>query len=582
MRRGQQSYIPSVSFFLLLCALYNAPRATTQVSCVVTYNCRSSQCTAAVGGPRTLTYPDQKACDTAAKTVGDGTIASCSCGSPAGPAAGAVTPVAPGHEFDNTINQAIAAGIAGKVSPGNAVGFIGLGLLGNALFAPKTTNPVQSDAQQQVNLAAQQLNNSGLYLFRQKNYAGAINEFQKALAQTPNDAGIINNLALAKQQLVIHQLNLKMATQTSDALGHLLGDAPPTTGLFGDQLPHSPVIDQNASPLSLVNLGSDPGVVDLGSATGISVDPDSLKGQLDGVLANHTLPTIPPDPRVEMPQAQDIELLFQPPQSTASQFPGPQRPTNSPKLVTPMMDAEERAQVEAIFAQPGGLDDTLEKQALDPQAKPASDPLLKDAVSDSASDEKTGPRVGVFGTKNSPSNPDLGGASRDAAIPTHSAAEQSSSAAKSSKDAAAAVSIDRAKASSNCQWDTSGCTTPDAENIPGHANQQNSKPVPAAVANSEGYKDLQKQREKLEKKYQELDTRLTEIRQQQASGQGDQGALAVEEFKIKNEETAVYSAKADVGRKMDDLSVSFEEETHPSKKPVRSTFKPPPPPAPQQ
>jgi hypothetical protein len=363
-----------------------------------------------VGGPRTLNYPDQKACDAAAKTVGDGTIASCSCGSPVGPGAGAATavaPAAPGHEFDNTIHQAIAAGITGKVSPGNAVGFIGLGLLGNALFAPKTTNPVQPEAQQQVNLAAQQLNNSGLYLSRQKNYAGAINEFQKALAETPNDAGIINNLALAKQQLVIQQLNLKMATQTSGALGQLLGDAPPTTGLFGDQLPHLPGIDQNASPLSLVNLGSDP--VDLGSATGISVDSDSLKGQLDGVLATHTLPTTTPDPRVEMPQVQDIELLFQPPQSTASQFPGPQRPAISPKLVNPMMDAEERAQVEAIFAQTGGLDDTLEKQALDPKAKPASDPLLKDAVKDTSSDQNT--VSGPFGSKVAkPDSTDLTGA----------------------------------------------------------------------------------------------------------------------------------------------------------------------------
>jgi len=234
-------------------------------------------------------------------------------------------------------------------------------------------------------------------LSRQKNYAGAINEFQNALAKTPNDASIINNLALAKQQLVIQQLNLKMATQTSGALGQLLGDAPPDTGSFGDQLSHSPVLDQKASPLSLVDLGSDAGVVDLGSATGISVDPDSLKGQLDRVLANHTLPTTPPDPRAEMPQVQDIELLFQPPQSTASQFPGPQRPTNSPKLVNPMMDAEERAQVEAIFAQLGGLDDTLEKQALDPKAKPASDALLKDAVKDTSSDQNTAP--GSFGSK---------------------------------------------------------------------------------------------------------------------------------------------------------------------------------------
>lgn len=400
MRPSKKLRIPSASLLLLICTLHMAPRAAAQVSCVVTYNCRSSQCAAAVGGPRTLNYPNEQACIDAAKTVGDGKIASCSCGSPAASAAGAstaVAPVAPGHEFDNTIHQAVAAGIAGKVSPGNAVGLIGLGLLGNALFAPKTTNPVQPEAQQQVNLAAQQLNNSGLYLFRQKNYAGAINEFQKALIQTPNDVSIINNLALAKQQLVIQQLNLKMATQTSGALGQLLGDAPPNTGLFDDQLPHSLGTEQNSSPLSLVDLGSDAGVVDLGSAIGTSVDPDSLKGQIDGVLANHTLPTAAPDPRVEMPQGQDIELLFQPPQSTASQFPGPQLPANSPKPVNPMMDAEGRAQVEAIFARPDSLNDTLEKQSLGPEAKPAFNPLLKDAMKDPSSSQNTVP--GPFDSK---------------------------------------------------------------------------------------------------------------------------------------------------------------------------------------
>jgi hypothetical protein len=128
MRPSKKLRIPSASLLLLICTLHMAPRAAAQVSCVVTYNCRSSQCAAAVGGPRTLNYPNEQACIDAAKTVGDGKIASCSCGSPAASAAGAstaVAPVAPGHEFDNTIHQAVAAGIAGKVSPGNAVGLIG-------------------------------------------------------------------------------------------------------------------------------------------------------------------------------------------------------------------------------------------------------------------------------------------------------------------------------------------------------------------------------------------------------------------------------------------------------------------------
>jgi ribosomal protein L29 len=447
----------------------------------------------------------------------------------------------------------------------------------NFFYGSPTNQPVVDPAQQQRFLAAEQLNNSGIYLFKQKNYAGAINEFQKALEQTPNDANIINNLALAKQQLNIQQLNGKAAAQTSGALGQLLGNAPANTGnLNFDQLTHSSITNPNASTLNLVNLGSDAGTVDLRNATKTSVDPQSLKNQIDGVLTNRAPASEPPSPQIVPPQAQDIELLFQPPQSTLSQFPGPQRPADSPKLVNPM-DAQEqtKAQVEAIFAQPGGLDDILEKQALGVNAKPASNPPLKDAVKDS-SDQKTGTRTGVFGTK-SPSNPDLGGVSQDVAIPAHSVIEQGSSAAKSGKDATAAGSIEETKHLSNCQFDEAGCRTPGAINIPRPGSQQNSKPVPAAVANSAGYKDLQRQKENLEKKYQELDTKLMEIRQQQASGQGDQGALAMEASKIKNEQTAVRSEGADVGRKMDDLSVTFQEETQPAKKPGPSIAPPPPP-----
>ena len=93
-------------------------------------------------------------------------------------------------------------------------------------------------AQQQRTLAAQQLNNSGLYLLKQKNYASAINEFQKALANAPNDANILHNLALAKQQLK----DGAVARQTSGALGQFLGNAPANTGIFNfDQLTHSSV-----------------------------------------------------------------------------------------------------------------------------------------------------------------------------------------------------------------------------------------------------------------------------------------------------------------------------------------------------
>lgn len=189
------------------------------------------------------------------------------------------------------------------------------------LFGPPASKPglaPPDPAQQQRELAAQQLNNSGLYLLRQKNYAGAINEFQQALANTPNDANIQRNLALAKQKLK----DAAVAGQTSGALGQFLGNAPANTGNVNlDQLSHSSLANPNASALSLVDLGSDARVVDLSDSTKTSVDPEVLKGQLDAVLTNYGPASAPPDPLVDLPQAQDIELLFPGSQSTPSQSP---------------------------------------------------------------------------------------------------------------------------------------------------------------------------------------------------------------------------------------------------------------------
>jgi hypothetical protein len=181
---------------------------------------------------------------------------------------------------------------------------------------------------------------------------------------------------------------------------------------------------------------------------------------------------------------------------------------------------------------------------------------------------------GTFGSN--VAKPNLGGVSRDAAI-TNSAIQQGSSAAKSGKDAAAAESMERAKDLSNCQFDESGCRTPDVVSVPRHAGQQDNKPVPAALARAlakdSGYQKLEKQKAEQEKKYQELGSKLQEIRQQQSIGSGNQDALAVEAAKIKNEQTAVRSQEATIEIKMTDLSVAFQEET-PAKKPSSSKSTP--------
>ena len=46
-----------------------------------------------------------------------------------------------GHELDKNIGDALAAGMQGKISAGDTVGLVSLGVLGNAILAPNT--PVQ-------------------------------------------------------------------------------------------------------------------------------------------------------------------------------------------------------------------------------------------------------------------------------------------------------------------------------------------------------------------------------------------------------------------------------------------------------
>jgi Tetratricopeptide repeat len=255
----------------------------------------------------------------------------------------AAAPTAPA-----TVNPALA----------NSVQSLGYSLgqeLGKAIFGdPAAKAAAAAEAQKRERAAqerahaAQLLNNSGIYLLKQKNYIGAINEFQQALNIAPNDANILHNLASARQQLK----DTAVAAKTSSALGGVLGGDPPIQAVPGP----------DGSPLSLVNL--DASVVDLSGTSNAS--PESLKSQLDGLLTKHDPASTPPDPLVVLPEARDIELLFAPPQSTQSGFTGPQRPASEFKPRNPMDDEEQtKAQVEALFGKPGGLDDVMLQEIQD-------------------------------------------------------------------------------------------------------------------------------------------------------------------------------------------------------------------------
>jgi len=242
------------------------------------------------------------------------------CGNaPAAPAASAA-PAAPAAP---ALNPALA----------NAAQSIGYSLgqqLGKALFGDPAAQAAAAAAAQQNafaaqqrDLAAKQLNNSGIYLFRQRDYSGAIHEFQKALAITPNDASILHNLAVAQQQIK----DTAVAAQTSGALGKFLDDAPANAGTTGSN--QLPTANPNASALSLVNLdsnvvdfrglsgntaapetipNSDPNAVNLSGTT--STSPASLKSQIDAVFGNPAPVSAPPAAQVT---PADVSAIFDKP-----------------------------------------------------------------------------------------------------------------------------------------------------------------------------------------------------------------------------------------------------------------------------
>jgi len=239
---------------------------------------------------------------------------------------------------------------------------IGQGLH-NILFGqPKPlTTPLDRAAQQRA-LAAEQLNNSGIYLLKKNDYAGAINEFQQALNQAPNDANILFNLQLAKQR----QKNAADAAKTSNALGNLLGTAQGSTGNSpaGPLNPlnlvnldpnvvdfrgigHTSSANPNSSFLNTVITGSDSNTVDLGSAKKNYVDPKLLEGQINSVLGN------PVPAAAQISPQEQIEKLFQQSQpAQASAITPPRGPASEPRVNASNAEQQTKTKVSATFSNP--------------------------------------------------------------------------------------------------------------------------------------------------------------------------------------------------------------------------------------
>jgi tetratricopeptide (TPR) repeat protein len=236
---------------------------------------------------------------------------------------------------------------------------IGQGLHNTLFGQRKPLTATLDPATQQRALAVEQLNNSGIYLLQKNDYAGAINEFQQALNQSPNDANILSNLQLARHR----QKNAADAAKTSDAFGNLLGtaEANADNARGGPRSPLSlvnldpNVVDfrgigrtsstsPNSSFLNTVVTSSDSNTVNLANTKKDCVDPKLVRGQINNILGNPV-----PVPAQSSPQEQ-IDKLFQPSQSGhPSGITAPQ-PYSEPRVNAPDTEQQTKAKVNAIFS----------------------------------------------------------------------------------------------------------------------------------------------------------------------------------------------------------------------------------------
>jgi tetratricopeptide (TPR) repeat protein len=161
------------------------------------------------------------------------------------------------------------------------------------------------------------------------------------------------------------------------------------------------------------------------------------------------------------------------------------------------------------------------------------------ATADKSTRARAGSGKGAFGTTSNPLTPDLGGPSSNSAIPTHSAIEQASSAAKSGKDAVMARTPEGAKRLSNCQFDTTGCRTPDTISIPRPAQTPGTvelaKHIPGPAQKDEVIRQSMAYFQKLDGEKIRTQTKLKTVQRQLDRHEGDATALKGQEETLRND-----------------------------------------------
>ncbi len=134
---------------------------------------------------------------------------------------------------------------------------------------------------QQLRIAAQQLNNSGVWYMRHNDYSNAIVEFQKALQKTPNDSTIIANLTLARRLQEQSTRSSAILGQNSDALGNVLQGSPAAA--------RPPAWDQPQNLFHNIDINFTSNTVNLRNAQKSAIDPATLKK--DDPASGHPLQT---------------------------------------------------------------------------------------------------------------------------------------------------------------------------------------------------------------------------------------------------------------------------------------------------
>lgn len=384
---------------------------------------------------------------------------------------------------------------------GNAIGEI-IGLPGDIVRAHKKAK----EAREAKKLT--ELNDQGIAAYDKKDWAAAEVEFKKALQLNPTDPVYLRNLAMTQGH------------EGEDA--YLKGDYTTAFNYFQQALTNDPADDP---------------------------DKQTLEGDLAATQRKID------DIRRDQEQHQQNRIAASEMQQSIQNF------AQSLSAVPP-----------SNTAIPSGRLDFNDGKSGNNSNKPSELAFMDsdhDAVADSKSATgSTQPSQGAsacpFNTTCNPANPNLGGSSpaTSTANSGTGALNQALVAAGQGKLANQTNGDSDASEAARHPFDTPGGI---AAPMPVAVGSPASAPVPDRIKNTPGYKAMAAEKEKLQNRMNKLDSRLTDIRAEQAKSQVPNRALVMEAAKIKQEMSPIRGEMLLKQQEIDKFVVSMEEESVPDK-----------------